>query len=120
MKCKIMELFQQLKEEEIGKYVPGSGFKYILPPDGMSYYNKVSGIVKYAKELATINGKYHITELVHTFSKEVEHIRDFQYEYDNKGKAKSSSINNIIHLMQNTTKHIFRDFVVQIDDRPTI
>lgn len=49
LKNKIGELYQQLKEEEKGRYVPGTGFRYFLPPDSSSYYMIASKILDCAR-----------------------------------------------------------------------
>ena len=81
---KINNLYQQLIEAEKGKYV--AGYMYFLPPDGSSYYNTAVELFRYAKELSKINDKYQIYELAHTMGKEVEFVRDFQYQYDKDAK----------------------------------
>ncbi len=72
--------------------------------------------MEYAIKLSKINNKYHLENLAHTISKEVEYVRDFQYKYDKNAKMpKNSSIYEMVSLMQNATGHIYRDFVAMLD-----
>lgn len=111
-KKKIKNLYQQLVDKEKGDYVPGSGYRFIQPPNGISYYMTALKIMEYAIKLSKINNKYHIENLAHTISKEVEYVRDFQYKYDKNAKMpKNSSIDELTNLMKDATSHIYRDFV---------
>lgn len=115
-KKKIKDLYQQLIDKEKGEYVPGSGYGFILPPNGISYYMTASKIMENAIELSKINNKYHTENLAHTISKEVEYVRDFEYRYDKDAKSPNKrSINEMISLMRSATGHIFRDFVAMLD-----
>lgn len=115
-KKKIKNFYQQLIDKEKGEYVPGSGYGFILPPNGISYYMIALKIMENAIELSKINNKYHTENLAHTISKEVEYVRDFQYKYGKNAKMpKANSINEMVSLMQNATRHIFRDFVAMLD-----
>lgn len=116
LKNKIRELYQQLKEEEKGRYVPGTGFRYFLPPDSSSYYMIASKILDCARTLCSISGKYQINELAHTITKDVECIRDYKFEYDrNSNKPKQKSLDGLVCMMRNTTCHIYRDFVAYLE-----
>lgn len=116
IKIKIKELYQQLKDEEKGRYAPGSRYRCILPPNGLSYYNIASKILEYARKLCSIDPKYRIYELVHTMTKEVECVRDYKLEYDKiSNKPAQKSIDRLVNLMQDATSHIYRDFVVYLD-----
>lgn len=115
LKNKIKELYQQLIEEEKGKYTP-CGYMYILPPNGSSYYHTAIELFHCAVELSRINKRYHINELVHTMTKEVEYVKDFEYKYDRGAKSPNKrSIDEMVSLMQNATRHIYRDFVAILD-----
>ncbi len=116
IKIKIKELYQQLEEEEKGRYALGTGFRYVLPPNGLSYYAIASEILEHARKLCSIAPKYRIYELVHTMTKEVECVRDYKLEYDRiSNKPAQKSIDRLVNMMQDATSHIYRDFVVYLD-----
>ena len=45
---KILALYEELKAEENGHYLPGAGFKYKEPPSGMKYRLKAKQLFAYA------------------------------------------------------------------------
>lgn len=116
IKIKIKKLYQQLEEEEKGRYAPGTGFRYVLPPNGLSYYAIASEIFEHARKLCSIDYKYSIYELAHTMTKEVECVKDYKLEYDRiSNKPAQKSLDRLENLMQDATSHIYRDFVVYLD-----
>lgn len=111
----IFSLYDELKAEEKGSYLPGSGFRSIEPPSGLKYSSKANKLFANAIELAKINPeKYSICllQLQHTMNKEVEYVGTYSYEYQ-KGtnRPTTKSLNHMVYLMQDATGHIHRDFV---------
>ena len=112
-KNKIKKLYQQLIDEEKGRYT--AGYMNTLPPNGLLYYNTAKELFAYAIKLSEINDMYQIYELTHTMEKEVIYVRDFQYEYEKDAKMpKTNSINKMVRLMKDATGHIYRDFVAML------
>lgn len=112
---KILTLYEELKAEEKGSYLPGSGFKIIEPPSNLKYVEKAKCLLASAIELAKINpGEYSLCllQLQHTMEQEVDYVRKYSYEY-HKGmnKPTSKSLEKMVRLMKDATGHIYRDFV---------
>lgn len=112
---KILALYEELKAEENGHYLPGTGFKYKEPPSGIKYRLEAKQLFDYAVELSKINpDKYRtcLLQLQHTMDKEVDFVGDYSYEYK-KGtnKPTAQSLKKMVCLMKDATGHIYRDFV---------
>ena len=70
----IRSLYDDLKAEEKGSYLPGSGFRCIEPPSGVKYRFNAKKLLDKAIELSKINpDKYRtcLLQLLHTMEKEV-------------------------------------------------
>ena len=91
----IRSLYDDLKAEEKGSYLPGSGFRCIEPPSGVKYRLNAKKLLDKAIVLSKINpDKYRtsLLQLQHTMGKEVDFVGDYSYEYykgTNKPTAKS-------------------------------
>ncbi len=110
---KILTLYEELKAEENGSYLPGTGFKYKEPPSGVRYNSKAGQLFGYAIELAKLHpDKYRTWRLQHTMEKEVDYVGNYSYKY-HKGTntPTAKSLENMVRLMKDATGHIYRDFV---------
>lgn len=111
----IRSLYDDLKAEEKGSYLPGSGFRCIEPPSGVKYRFNARNLLDKAIELSKINpDKYRtsLLQLQHTMDKEVDFVGDYSYEYK-KGtnKPTAKSLENMVQMMKDASGHIYRDFV---------
>lgn len=111
----IRSLYDDLKAEEKGSYLPGSGFRCIEPPSGVKYRLNAKKLLDKAIVLSKINpDKYRtfLLQLQHTMGKEVDFVGDYSYEYK-KGtnKPTAKSLEKMVCLMKDATGHIYRDFV---------
>lgn len=117
----IRSLYDDLKAEEKGSYLPGSGFRCIEPPSGVKYRFNAKNLLDKAIELSKINpDKYRtcLLQLLHTMEKEVDFVGDYSYEYKKGTNTPTSrSLDEMIRLMKDATERIYRDFVVCIDKK---
>ena len=77
----IRSLYEDLKAEEKGSYLPGSGFRCIEPPSGVKYRFNAKKLLDKAIELSKINpDKYRtcLLQLLHTMEKEVDFVGDLK------------------------------------------
>lgn len=111
----IRSLYDDLKAEEKGSYLPGSGFRCIEPPSGVKYRLNAKKLLDKAIELSKINpDKYRtsLLQLQHTMAKEVDFVGDYSYEYyKGTNKPTAKSLEKMVCLMKDATGHIYRDFV---------
>lgn len=105
----IRSLFEQLKEEEIGRYQPGTGDTRRLPPDNFIYCRAANALISKAHQLSKINNKFDSTGLNSTLGKEVKYVELHKYEYDRNNQVKNKSLNELKELMHNATKQIKSD-----------
>ena len=111
----IRSLYDDLKAEEKGSYLPGSGFRCIEPPSGVKYRLNAKKLLDKAIVLSKINpDKYRtsLLQLQHTMGKEVDFVGDYSYEYyKGTNKPTAKSLEKMVCLMKDATGHIYRDFV---------
>ena len=111
----IRSLYDDLKAEEKGSYLPGSGFRCIELPSGVKYRFNAKKLLDKAIELSKINpDKYRtcLLQLLHTMEKEVDFVGDYSYEYyKGTNKPTAKSLEKMVCLMKDATGHIYRDFV---------
>lgn len=111
----ICSLYEDLKAEENGSYLPGSGFKIKEPPSSLKYAEKAKQLLACAIELAKMNPKKYCTcllQLQHTMEKEVDYVGNYSYEYKKGTNTPTrKSLDEMICLMKDATGHIYRDFV---------
>ena len=60
----IRSLYEDLKAEEKGSYLPGSGFRWIEPPSGIKYCFTAKKLLVKAIELSKINPDKYRTHLL--------------------------------------------------------
>lgn len=115
LKQEIRSLYEELKAEENGSYLPGSGFKIKEPPSGLKYAEKARQLLACAIELAKINPEKYCTclfQLQHAMEKEVDFVGKYSYEYyKGTNKPTTKSLEKMVCLMKNATGHIYRDYV---------
>lgn len=111
----IRSLYDDLKAEEKGSYLPGSGFRCIEPPSGVKYRLNAKKLLDKAIVLSKINPDKYRTSLLqlhHTMGKEVDFVGDYSYEYyKGTNKPTAKSLEKMVCLMKDATGHIYRDFV---------
>lgn len=111
----IRSLYKDLKAEENGSYLPGSGFKIKEPPSGLKYAEKTKQLFACAIELAKMNPEKYCTcllQLQHTMEKEVAFVGKYSYEYyKGTNRTTTKSLEKMVRLMKDATGHIYRDFV---------
>lgn len=100
----IRSLFEQLKEEEKGLYI--CNYRYKLPPNSGTYYQRAKQLIFKAHELSTLNEKYDSSGLNSVLDKEVERVKSYNLEYDKNNKVKVKSQNELEKLMRDATYHI--------------
>ena len=110
---KILALYEELKAEENGHYLPGAGFKYKEPPSGMKYRLKAKQLFAYAVELSKMHpDQYSTCQLHHTMEKEVDYVGDYSYKYHKGSNTPTAkSLENMVQMMKDASGHIYRDFV---------
>ena len=106
----IRSLYDDLKAEEKGSYLPGSGFRCIEPPSGVKYRLNAKKLLDKAIVLSKINpDKYRtsLLQLQHTMGKEVDFVGDYSYEYyKGTNKPTAKSLEKMVCLMKDATGHI--------------
>ena len=111
----IRSLYDDLKAEEKGSYLPGSGFRCIEPPSGVKYRFNAKKLLDKAIELSKINpDKYRtcLLQLLHTMEKEVDYVGDYSYKYHKGSNTPTAkSLENMVQMMKDASGHIYRDFV---------
>ena len=111
----IRSLYDDLKAEEKGSYLPGSGFRCIEPPSGVKYRFNAKKLLDKAIELSKINpDKYRtcLLQLQHTMDKEVDFVGDYSYKYHKGSNTPTAkSLENMVQMMKDASGHIYRDFV---------
>lgn len=105
----IRSLFEQLKEEEKGRYQPGTGLMNKLAPDNTIYCQTAEALICKAHQLFQLNPKHDSTGLNSTLGKEVKYVELHKYEYDENGRIKNKSLNELQKLMHNANKQISSD-----------
>ena len=110
---KILALYEELKAEENGHYLPGAGFKYKEPPSGMKYRLKAKQLFAYAVELSKMHpDQYSTCQLHHTMEKEVDYVGDYSYKYHKGSNTPTAkSLENMVQMMKDASGHIDRDCV---------
>lgn len=113
----IRQLFHELIEEEKERYIPGTNYRFTLPPDNYRYYKTAEKLSLAAHELCKINHKYSSHELDETIRNEVSDIERFEYKFDSGSKEPTAkSKNELIGLMRNATTHIRISFYDVLGD----
>ncbi len=107
LKNAIRGLFIELIQEEKGRYVPGSNYQFILPPDNYFYCKKARELVEKAHQLSDIKKTYNADYLDKVLDKEVDMVKRHTLRYRrDTNKPTIESVNERVSLMHDATYHI--------------
>ncbi|MBR6197504.1 MAG: hypothetical protein IKQ72_07870 [Bacteroidaceae bacterium] len=118
LKEKIRHLYGELLQECKGRYLHNDN-KHWHEPNGYYYYKLAEELVDVANELYKLNHIFelNVQHLNHTFGKEVEYVRDYNYEYERGGmEIKTSSLNEMQSLMNKASNQIKLDLYQILGD----
>lgn len=112
----IRSLFELLKEEEKGRYQPGTGFMKKLLPSNYIYAQIAEELIDKAFKLSDLNNYYDASGLASVLNKEIMRVRLYKLEYDRNKKVKDKSVQILKGLMHDATYHIRLYFMEVLGD----